>query len=84
MEERLGLGLTDRTICFLGPIKLGISDPILAGLESVHHGFVLETGPYNTHSRLVLCLDKIFVDNFVDKVLGFLDDIFWFGYLVLL
>ena len=29
-----------------------------------------ETGPYNTHSLLVLCLDKIFVDNFVDKALG--------------
>ena len=29
-----------------------------------------ETGPYNTHFLLVLCLDKIFVDNFVDKVLG--------------
>ena len=29
-----------------------------------------ETRPRNTHFLLVLCLDKIFVDNFVDKVLG--------------
>ena len=29
-----------------------------------------ETRPRNTHFLLVLCLDKIFVDNFIDKVLG--------------
>ena len=50
MEERLGLGLTDRTICFLGPRRASLDleggDPLLRGnwVSSRADGLIMKGG----------------------------------------